>query len=66
MEMQQRILALAADLGADPREIAAAIQVMQSGRADLIVELLAARMNVRAALAKSKNRCAFDGNGDGR
>jgi hypothetical protein len=54
MEMQQRILALAADLGADPREINAAIRVMQSGRADLIIEILAARMSVKAALAKTK------------
>jgi hypothetical protein len=54
MAMQNRILAIAADLGADPREISAAIQVMQSGRSDLIVELLAARMSVRAALAKIK------------
>lgn len=54
MELQQKILTLAADLGADPREISAAIQVMQSGRSDLIVELLAARMSVRAALAKTK------------
>jgi hypothetical protein len=62
VEMQRRILALAADLGADPGEIHDAIRVMQSGRADLIVELLAARMSIKAALAKSKNR----GNGGGR
>jgi hypothetical protein len=54
MELQNQILALAADLGADPREVSDAIQVMQSGRSDLIVELLAARMSVRAALAKIK------------
>ena len=54
MEMQRRILALAADMGADPKEINDAIRVMQSGRADLIVEILAARLSVRAALAKMK------------
>jgi hypothetical protein len=54
MEMQQRILALAADMGADPKEVNAAIRVMQSGRADLIVELLAARLSVKAAPAKMK------------
>jgi hypothetical protein len=56
MEMQQRILALAADMGADPKEVNAAIRVMQSGRADLIIEILAARLSVKAALAKVKNR----------
>jgi hypothetical protein len=54
MEMQQRILALAADLGADPREVSDAIKVIQSGRSDLIVQILATRMSVRAALAKIK------------
>jgi hypothetical protein len=54
MEMQQRILAIAADMGADPREVNAAIRVMQSGRADLIIEILAARLTVKAALAKMK------------
>jgi hypothetical protein len=54
MEMQQRILAIAADMGADPREVNAAIRVMQSGRAHLIIEILAARLTVKAALAKMK------------
>ena len=58
MEMQTRILALAADMGADPKEVSAAIRVMQSGRTDLIVELLAARMSIKAALAKTKQRAS--------
>ena len=44
---------LAADMGADPKEVKAAIRVMQSGRADLIIEILAARMSVRSALANA-------------
>jgi hypothetical protein len=52
MDHQQRILALAADMGADPKEIDAAIRVMQSGRADFI-EILATRMSVKAALVKA-------------
>jgi hypothetical protein len=52
MDHQQRILALAADMGADPKEVNAAIRVMQSGRADLIIEILAARLSIKAALAK--------------
>jgi hypothetical protein len=53
MDHQQRILALAADMGADPKEVNAAIRVMQSGRADLIIEILATRMSVKAALVKA-------------
>jgi hypothetical protein len=53
MDHQQRILALAADLGADPKEVNAAIRVMQSGRADLIIKILATRMSVKAALVKA-------------
>jgi hypothetical protein len=53
MDHQQRILALAADMGADPKEIDVAIRVMQSGRADLIIEILATRMSVKAALVKA-------------
>jgi hypothetical protein len=53
MDHQQRILALAADMGADPKEVNAAIRVMQSGRADLIIEILATRMRVKAALVKA-------------
>jgi hypothetical protein len=52
MDHQQRILALAAEMGADPKEVNAAIRVMQSGKAHLIIEILAARMSVKAALAK--------------
>jgi hypothetical protein len=47
LDHQQRILDLAADMGADPKEVKAAIRVMQSGRADLIIEILAARMSVK-------------------
>jgi hypothetical protein len=53
MDHQQRILALAADMGADPKEVNAAIRVMQIGRADLIIEILATRMSVKAALVKA-------------
>jgi hypothetical protein len=41
MDHQQRILTLAADMGADPKEVDAAIRVMQSGRTDLLIEILA-------------------------
>jgi hypothetical protein len=56
MDHQQRILALAADMGADPKEVNAAIRVMQSGRADLIIEILATRMSVKAALVKATHQ----------
>jgi hypothetical protein len=53
MDQQQRIFDLAADMGADPKEVKAAIRVMQSGRTDLLIEILATRMSVKAALAKA-------------
>jgi hypothetical protein len=56
MDLQERILALAAAMGADPKEVNAAIRVMQSGRTDLIIEILAARMSVKAALAKMSQK----------
>ena len=56
MDHQQRILALAAAMGADPKEVNAAIRVMQSGRADLIIEILATRMSVKAALVKATQK----------
>jgi hypothetical protein len=52
MDYQQQILDLASDMGADPKEVKAAIRVMQSGRTDLIIEILAARLSIKAALAK--------------
>jgi hypothetical protein len=52
---QQQVLGLASQLGADPREIEMAIQLMRTGRADLIVAVTAQRMTIRAALKAARS-----------
>jgi hypothetical protein len=54
-EQQQRVLDTASTLSADPKEIDLAIQLMRTGRADLLVAVTAQRMTIRAALALAKS-----------
>jgi hypothetical protein len=56
-DQQRQVLEIASRLGADPREIELAIQLMRSGRSDLIVAVSAQRLSIRAALkvARSTN-----------
>jgi hypothetical protein len=49
-EQQQLALRLASDLGADAREVEAAIALMRTGRTDLLIQVTARRMTIRAAL----------------
>jgi hypothetical protein len=46
--------ALAAALRVDPRELKLAVQLMRSGRADLIAAVIAGRSTVRQALASAQ------------
>jgi hypothetical protein len=48
--LQEQVLTLAQRLGADPAEVEAAVRLMKSGRCDLLVEVCAARMSIKAAL----------------
>jgi hypothetical protein len=45
---------LAADLGVAPKEVAAAIALLRSGRADLVAAVVARRMTVRKALIAAR------------
>jgi hypothetical protein len=49
-DQQKQVLEIASRLGADPREVELAIQLMRSGRSDLIVQVTAQRLSIRAAL----------------
>ena len=57
-EIQRRVLELADSLGADPQQVADAVKLMRSGRCDLLVEVCAARLTIKAALAQTKPRAA--------
>jgi hypothetical protein len=56
MNEQQRLaIRLAADLGVDQHEVDRAIALARTGRIDLIVEVTARRMTVKAALQQATN-----------
>jgi len=55
ISQQQQVLELASQLGADPREIEMAIQLMRTSWADLIVAVTAQRMSVKAALKAARS-----------
>jgi hypothetical protein len=52
---QKQALEIATKLGADQREIEAAIRLMRTGRSDLILQVCAARLSIRAALRRAKS-----------
>lgn len=52
-DQQQHALDLAARLGADPREIVDAIRLMRTGRADLLIQVTAQKLTIKAALVKA-------------
>jgi hypothetical protein len=52
---QRQILAIAARIGADPREVEAAIALARTGRVDLLIAVSAQRLSVRAALRIAKS-----------
>jgi hypothetical protein len=54
-EQQRQVLEIATRLGADPREVELAIQLMRSGRSDLIVQVTAQRLSIRAALKAARS-----------
>jgi hypothetical protein len=54
-EQQKQILGIASRLGADPREVELAIQLMRSGRTELIVAVTAQRLSIRAALRAARS-----------
>jgi hypothetical protein len=53
---QQMIQEIANSIGIDVREAALGIQLAQTGRADLIAEVIAGRLTIRAALAKAATK----------
>lgn len=52
---QQQVLEIATRLGADPKEIKSAIRLMRTGRTDLLVQVTAQRLTIRAALKAAKS-----------
>jgi hypothetical protein len=69
---QQEINDVAVAIGIDLREAALGVQLARTGRADLIAEVIAGRMTIRAALARaepshaSSQRAAATSNGSKR
>jgi hypothetical protein len=53
-EQQELALRIASDLGVDPAEVDLAVRLAQTGRIDLLIEVTAQRMSVRAALKAAR------------
>jgi hypothetical protein len=52
---QKQVIDIAYRLGADPREVELATQLMRSGRADLIIAVTAQHLSIRAALKVARS-----------
>jgi hypothetical protein len=52
MTLQQQILDIAARMGANPKEVELAVALVRTGDAILIVQVMAAKLTIKAALAK--------------